>query len=153
MIQDGGDQISRENLERLRVDMLARAENYFRLAMNFYENLAPANFTDLDELYLRHSCMSRADCLFEMGQFDKAVLVYEDVAMRYQLTPTALMAFMQVMNCHLKMDRPDEARSANRRALWQLSKMPDDVLASNSWTMNRQQWQEWFAWTDGAGMW
>ncbi len=138
------------NLKRQRLDM---AREYFKKAVAFYQQIPEGRRNELDQLYLKHCWLNRADCLFDLGQYQQAAIMYEEVALRYQLTPAALQAFVQIVNCHLRLGDPREAASANSRALWQLAKMPDGVLADSGTGLTRQQWEQWFGWTDQSGLW
>ncbi len=153
LAQDAGATVSREKTTHLRRNYLKQAQNYYSEAVDFYEKIPEYRRTKLDNLYLRHSWMYRADCLFDLGSYKQAVLFYEEIALRYQLTPTALTAFIQIVNCHSRLGDPAEAASANRRAIWQLTKMSDATLAVSEVSLNRQQWQQWFAWTEKSGLW
>jgi len=145
--------VSREKTTHLRRSYLKQAQDYYSQAVDFYEKIPEYRRTKLDNLYLRHSWMYRADCLFDLGLYKQAVLFYEEVALRYQLTPTALTAFVQIVNCHSRLGDPTEAASANHRAIWQLAKMSDAALTASPMFPDRQQWQQWFNWTEKSGLW
>ena len=151
--EDPADTVSREKTSNRKRQHLKKALEYFSMAVDFYEHVPEDRRNQLDNLYLRHSWIYRGDCLFDLGMYQQAVLLYEEVALRYQLTPTALMAFIQIVNCHVKMNNPVEAASANRRAIWQLTKMTDAALTDNPIALSRKEWQQWFHWTDNAGLW
>jgi len=151
--EDPADTVSREKTSNRKRQHLKKALEYFSMAVDFYEHVPEERRSQLDNLYLRHSWIYRGDCLFDLGMYQQAVLLYEEVALRYQLTPTALMAFIQIVNCHVKMNNAVEAASANRRALWQLTKMTDSALTDTPIALSREEWQKWFHWTDKAGLW
>ena len=153
LAQDPAASVSHEKIAALRNDYLAYAYEYFNRAISFYSNLPAGRLSPLEQMYLRHSWLYRAECLFDLQRYSQAALAYEETVLRYQLTPTALAAFVQVVNCQLELDRPDEARSANQRALWQLRKIPDQTLARDPQSLTRQQWQQWFQWTQESGLW
>jgi tetratricopeptide (TPR) repeat protein len=144
--QDASATVSREKKTNLRRSHLKQAQDYYSEAVDFYEKIPESRRTKLDNLYLRHSWLYRADCLFDLGLYKQAALFYEEVALRYQLTPTALTAFVQIANCHSRLGDPAEADSANRRAIWQLAKMSDTTLAASPVSLDRQQWEQWFEW-------
>ncbi|MBN1766783.1 MAG: tetratricopeptide repeat protein [Sedimentisphaerales bacterium] len=145
--------VTRDKLSMRRDQRLNRARDYFRDAIDFFEKVPPGRRSKLDNLYLRHSWVYRGDCLFDLGLYNQAAMLYEEVVLRYQLTPTALMAFVQIVNCHVKLGNVVEAASANRRALWQLNKISDAVLEESPVQISRNQWQDWFAWTEQSGLW
>ncbi|MBN2211903.1 MAG: tetratricopeptide repeat protein [Sedimentisphaerales bacterium] len=142
-----------EKQSDLRRQHLEHAREYFDRAIKFYEQLPEKQPDELGRLYLRNSYLSRADCLFDLGQYQEAVRLYELAVLRYQLTPTALTALMQVMNCQIKLDKPAAARAASERARWQLRKMSDEVLEQDAGSPRREEWERWFSWVEQAGMW
>ena len=145
--------VSREKMTVLRADYLEDAGDYFQRAIDFYSRIVPGRRTELDDMYLRHSWLYQADCLFDLGLYAEASLAYEKTITRYQLTPTALTAFLQIVNCQLELGNPAEAKSANRRALVQLEKVSEEALASGPVFQTRDQWRDWFEWTHNAGVW
>ncbi len=142
-----------EKQSDLRRQHLEHAREYFDRAIKFYEQMPESRLDELGQLYLRHSYLNRADCLFDLGQYEEAARLYELAALRYQLTPTALTALMQVMNCQIKLEKPAAARAASERARWQLRKMSDDILAQDISSPRREDWEKWFSWVEQAGLW
>ena len=144
--------VTKEKTFVRRRNYLDLAREYFDRAVGFYEELPVENRGELDNLYLRQCWLYRADCLFDLEQYSEAVKAYEAAALHYQLTPTALTAFMQIINCHIKLGNSDQARSANQRAVFQLRKIPDETLAAHPGGLNRNQWAEWFDWVERSGL-
>ena len=153
LAQDPTAIINRQKTADQRRRYLESARNYFDRVIDFYNKIPEDRRSRIDQLYLRHCWLYRADCLFDMGQYHEAAELYELATLRYQLTPTALAAFVQIVNCHIKMGNLTEARSSNQRAIWQLRKMPDEAFADGSSRFSRQQWQEWFEWTEKSNLW
>ncbi|MBN1436479.1 MAG: tetratricopeptide repeat protein [Sedimentisphaerales bacterium] len=152
MSEDDIDAISRDRMNSLRISHLQNARDYFERAIDFYSNMPESRYSDLDHLYLRHCRIYRADTLFDLGQYSEALRGYEEVALRYQLTPTALSAFVQIVNCQLKLGNYAAARAANRRAILQLDRMSDEDLNEGAMPFTRNQWQDWFDWTQTSGL-
>ncbi|MFC1782449.1 tetratricopeptide repeat protein [Planctomycetota bacterium] len=132
---------------------LESARDYFNRAIEFYSQTPESRRSSLAEMYMRHCWLYRADCMFDLGRYQEAIDLYELAVLRYQLTPTALASFVQIVNCHLRLDQPREARSANQRAIWQLRNMPDEVLAEGPTKLTRQQWQDWFEGIEKSNLW
>lgn len=150
------DPIARMNMDnyrQARQDMLRNAREYFAGAIKAYSKIPEDQRGRQDKIYLKHSWLYQADCLFDLGEYRQAVDLYEQAALRYQMTPTALMALVQVVNCHIKLNNPRAASSANSRAISQLARMDDKDLMDSDVSMTRQQWQEWFDWADSLGIW
>ena len=153
LAEDTTAMVSREKTVELRRRHLKNAQEYYQRAMEFFGSLPEQRRSQLDEMYLRHCYLYRADCLFDLGQYREAAHRYEAAIGRYQLTPTALAAFVQMVNCQIKLGYVAEASSTNERAIWQLRKMPDSALAAGPVSLAREQWEDWFDWTGRSGLW
>jgi len=151
--EDPAATLNREKTGEQRREHLERAKEYFEKAIEFFQAIPEGRQTEQESMYLRQCYMCRADCLFDLERYREAAQLYEAAVMRYQLTPTALNAFVQIMNCQLQMGNYSEARFTNERAIWQLQKMPDAALGTGPGARNRQQWGQWFAWLGESGMW
>ncbi len=150
------DPIARINLENYveaRRDMLMNARDYFAGAIKAYNRISEDQRDKRDNLYLKYSWLYQADCLFDLGDYRLAVDLYEQAALRYEMTPTALMALVQVVNCHIKLGNPRDASMANSRAIAQLVRMDDKVLMDSDVALTREQWEQWFDWADKLGIW
>lgn len=145
--------VTYERTDNERRRNMRRARDYFNMAVEFYEKIPPNLRTRQDELYLSHSSLYQADSMFDLGQYRQALTLYEYAALRYQLTPTSMMAFVQIINCHVKLGSPDNASSAARRAMLQLDKMSDGDLAKSPINLTRKQWEHWLDWVNQSGLW
>jgi tetratricopeptide (TPR) repeat protein len=133
----------RERLNRAR-HLYDRAIEQFRLG-------PPQR--DLDKLYLKLAHFYRADCLYDNGNYEEAIRLYDAAALRYQDDASALAAYIQIVNAYSALGKFDEAKAANERAKWLLRKMPPDAFKDVRLSMPRQYWDDWLKWTGGAGQW
>jgi tetratricopeptide (TPR) repeat protein len=153
LTQDPSEMLKREKTSNLRRQNLEDAKKYFDRAIEFYSRIPEGRRSELDTMYLRHSYLYRADCLYDVGRYEEAASLYEKTVLRYQLTNTALSAFTQIINCHIKLGNIEQARISNERAIWQLRKMSDEAFESGSGRYTRRQWEEWFQWIVKSGLW
>ena len=153
LASDATAMIARQRLTAERAGHLENAYRYFDRAVEFFEAIPEGRRTEVDQMYLRHCWLYRADCLFGVGRYAEAADLYEGAALRYEQTPTALAALAQIVNCQVKLGHFDEARSANQRAIWQLAKMPEGAFAAESSQLDRQEWLAWFEWTESSNLW
>jgi len=144
---------AREKKSVLRHEYFSRAASYFARGIRYYENIPSGRHTDMDKLYLRHCLLYQAGCMYKLGFYKEASELYEIASLRYKKTTTALNAFIHIVNCHLKLGSLKDARSANQRALLQLEEMSDEVLADGEIRLSRQDWSQWFNWTEKSGLW
>jgi len=151
--QDPTAMINLQKTSEQRRRYLESAGQYFDQAIEAYIRLPEGRRSEQDRICLRHCWLYRADCSYDLGRYRKAAQLYELAVLRYQLTPTALAAFVQLVNCHLEMGNIGEARSTTQRALWQLREMPDATFTAGLTKLDRKQWQEWFDWTAQSNLW
>ncbi len=109
--------------------------------------------SDLDKLYVKLAHFYRADCVYDNGDYEEAIRLYDAAALRYQDDPSALAAYIQIVNSYSALGKIDEAKTANERAKWLLRKMPPDAFKDGQLSMPRQYWDDWLKWTGGAGQW
>jgi tetratricopeptide (TPR) repeat protein len=117
-----------------------------------YYRASPAT-GDVDRLYLKLAHFYRADCIYDLGDFVEAIKLYDAAAFRYQDDPSALAAYVQIVNANCAIGKLDEAKSANERAKWMLRRMPPEAFADGSFSMPKAYWEQWLKWTGQAGMW
>jgi len=151
--QDPTAKINLQKTSEQRRRYLESAGQYFERAIEAYMRFPEGRRSEQDTMYLRHCWLYRADCSYDLGRYRKAAQLYELAALRYQLTPMALAAFVQLVNCHLEMGNIGEARSTTQRAMWQLREMPDAAFTVGLTKLDRKQWQEWCDWTAQSNLW
>ncbi|MDB5296002.1 MAG: hypothetical protein JWO31_1985, partial [Phycisphaerales bacterium] len=146
-----------------RQDRLFKARRLYDRAIDRYRaagvaeaaaaNGSAAAVPDLDKLYLKLAYFYRADCAYDAGRFDEAVGLYDQAALKYRDDPSALTAYVQIVNAYAALGRRDEARAANERAQWLLKRMPADAFREARLTMPQKSWEDWMAWSKSAGLW
>lgn len=137
--------------ESARNERLTRAKALFDRVVEYYRNTRPAR--DLDRLYLKLAHFYRADCVYDLGGYLEAIRLYDDAAFRYQEDPSALAAYVQIVNANVALGRIEEAKAANERAKWLLRHMPGGVFDTGTLTMPRQSWEQWLKWSGESGVW
>ncbi len=155
------DQIDRElakapppsrkvELHAERARRLDEARQRFDQVVRRLEGVGPAKLGDLSKLYLRNAYFYRADCAYDLGQFEGpngAIALYQKAVQRYEKDPAVLVAWIQIVNCWCELGRFDQARSANNQAKWYLKRIPDQAFADPALPMSREHWQRWLDWT------
>ena len=132
-------------------DRLAKARGLYDQVIDLYHSAAPA--TDLDKLYQKLAYFYRADCMYDLGSYEEAIKLYDAAAFSYQNDPSALAAYVQIVNAYCALGKIDEAKAANNRAKWMLKQMPPEAFQDGSFSMPKQYWDQWLQWTDSSGMW
>jgi tetratricopeptide (TPR) repeat protein len=134
-----------------RRDRLAKARKLYDRVIETYRVGGTA--AEVDRLYLKLSYFYRADCTYDLGDYEEAIRLYDAAAFRYQEDPSALAAYVQIVNSYCALGKIAEARTANERAKWLLRRMPASAFEDGSFVMPKTYWEQWLAWTSQSGMW
>jgi tetratricopeptide (TPR) repeat protein len=134
-----------------RKEKLARAKQLYDRVVDMFKEGTPTG--EMDKLYLKLAYFYRADCLYDLQQYDEAIGAYDAAAMRYQDDSSALSAYVQIVNAYCEQGRFIDAKRANERAKTLLSRMPPEAFANGAFAMPKSYWQKWLKWTSDAGMW
>ena len=132
-------------------DRLNKARALFDRTIELYQRNPP--YTENDKLYCKLAHFYRADCVFDLGGFDESIKLYDMAAFRYQDDPSALAAYVQIVNAYCALGKTNEAKTANERAKWLLRRMPPDAFKGGGFTMPKEYWDKWLQWTAAAGLW
>jgi tetratricopeptide (TPR) repeat protein len=132
-------------------DRLTKARALFDRAIETYRRQPPSGA--VDKLYFKLAHFYRADCVFDLGQYEESIKLYDNAAFRYQDDPSALAAYVQIVNAYCALGKVPEAKTANERAKWLLRKMPAEAFTEGGFTMPKEYWDKWLQWTSAAGMW
>lgn len=135
-----------------RKERLGRARDLFKRVIDYYRNEGMP--TESDKLYMKLSYFYSADCVYDLGDYAEAIKLFDDAAFRYQDDPSALAAYVQIVNANVALGRIEEAKAANERAKWMLRRMPAESFAdSTSFAMPRAAWDNWLRWAGQSGLW
>lgn len=132
-------------------ERLSKARGLYDRVIDLYRATPPR--TDVDKLYNKLSHFYRADCLYDLGQYEEAIRLYDAAAFRYQDDASSLAAYVQIVNAYYALGKPDEAKAANERAKWLLKRMPGESFRDGTFAMPKEYWENQLKWTSQAGMW
>lgn len=136
---------------KARADRLRRARELYDKSIAYYRNADPGHPTD--QLYFRLAHFYRADCMYDLGEYEQAIALYDTAAFKYQDDPSALAAYVQIVNAYCALGRTEEAKTANERAKWLLRRIPPEAFNDGTFTMPKQYWEQWLQWSSKIGMW
>jgi tetratricopeptide (TPR) repeat protein len=131
-------------------DRLTRASDLYDQLIDKFKGAEPQ--AELDKLYCKLSHFYRADCFYDLADYTSAIKLYDAAALRYQDDPSALAAYVQIVNSYFALGKLDDARTANERAKWLLRKMPPNAFDDGGLEMSKEYWEQWLKWTNEAGM-
>ncbi len=132
-------------------ERLAKARGLYDQSIEFFRATPPSH--ENDKLYQKLSHFYRADCVYDLGNYDEAIHLYDAAAFRYQEDPSALAAYVQIVNSYCALGKIEEAKTANERAKWLLRRMPNESFAEGGFSMPKAYWEQWLKWTSASGMW
>ena len=130
--------------------MLTSAGEFYARVIDRFHGSKPTN--DADKMYVKLSYFSRADCFYDLGDFKSAVDLYKTAAQQYQNDPSALRAYVQIVNSYYALGMIDEAKKAAERTKVLLRQMPEEAFTDGRVQMNKQYWEQLLKWTNDAGM-
>ena len=142
----------RERLQSESVRRLQEAAEFFGRLVQGFESRDERELSVLEASYLRYARLYEADCWFELGRYDRALKKYERAAWIYRRAPSALAAYVQIINCHRYLDQPQEARSALRRAQYLLKTISEAGFADGVLTGTRAEWQQYLRWAEQSNL-
>lgn len=125
---------------------LQRASELYRSLVEEYRRRDPATMTARERMYLRHARLYEADCLFELLAYKPALKLYEEAVGAHQDTPSALAAYVQIINCHVFLGQLTEARAALARAEILVDRIPADAFSGPLAVESRGDWKRYFQW-------
>lgn len=151
----------KDELKVQHQDRLKRAEELFVRVIERYRDRSPDSLSDLDRQYVKLSYFYRADAIYDrsrltdpsdMQPYVQSLQRYDEAAWLYQYDPAAMSAYVQMVNCHLRMGNIQEARKALRRAGWALRNIPEDRFDSTLPGSGREYWEKYLSWLEKTPM-
>ncbi len=133
---------SRE-LHRLLEDAIAEYEKVQEILMHRRER---SQLSPLEQAVLRNCYFARGAALYELGRFEDAATAYSAATNRYHNEPEVLNAFLQLAQCYLQLDKPDEAWGVIEQGKAVLQRMPADTDFKQTTIHSRQEWERVLDW-------
>ena len=127
---------------------LSQAQVFYNQVITELETRRPETLSSVERLALRNSYFYQADCAFDREQYELAIELYGKAAERWRRDPSALIARVQIVNAYSELGRVQDARAANRIALNQLERMPEDAFEDGNLPMTKRHWEDWLRWTN-----
>lgn len=66
-----------------------------------------------------------------LEQWEQAIKAYENLAFRYLDRPECLSAYIEMATAYQKLERPNDAATALRQALWVIDQMDERVFTQS----------------------
>ncbi|HWE03142.1 MAG TPA: tetratricopeptide repeat protein [Tepidisphaeraceae bacterium] len=133
-----------------RNDRLQKARDLFARVIEAMHDRPPTG--ELGRLYQKLSFFYRADCAYDLHDYEEALHLYDAATLRYPDDPCSVAAYVQIINAYLALGRPNDARTANERAKWLLRRMTPQAFDEAKSLMSKENWDQWLRETDDSGM-
>jgi len=92
---------------------------------------------------LRECYFQIAHTYYDLENYQEAIIAFSSAVHRNQEDPQVLLAYVQMANCNVKLNKPDEARSMIEQAKVILYRLPDDVFQQDQVNMTKNEWKVW----------
>jgi tetratricopeptide (TPR) repeat protein len=132
----------RHGFQQLATDNLQTALKLFTEACLGYSE-SEGSLTGRERDIERYAWLYRADCAFELKQYDVAARLYDEAARKYSDHHSSMHALVQIINCYDRLGETTKADIAHRNALHRLQQLPDDAFTAGDALMNRGAWEQW----------
>lgn len=124
------------------------AANYQKLTDDLEARSATTPLTPAETAIYRQAMLARADCRFNLGQFDEAVRLYDQIATRCRRDVDGLLALRELWRCYavqIQKDRNnvDLARATLERIRITLNSLDDSAFQDRPEAQRRAAWEKW----------
>lgn len=146
-VQSPGEiqQIHREAVARFKA-----ARDLYRDLIEKFDFRSPAQFTPLQRMYRRHTYLYEADCYFETQEYRQALKLYEEAVGLFKDSPIALSAYVQIINSHVFLGEPEEARASLARAQVLVDSIHSSAFADSVSPEKRDDWKRYLNWVEDS---
>lgn len=130
-----------------RRDRLTKAQVLYSQVVSELEARDIRTLSPLERLFHRNAYFYRADCAYDLGQYEQAIALYDLAAKRWDKDPSSLVALVQIVNANCELNRVQAARVANVRARERLKQIPEEAFNDVTIPMTRRHWEDWLKWS------
>ena len=132
----------RDRFEKQRTQYLESAQRLFAAIVETDDGSAASGGPDARQI-LRYAYLYRADCAYDLDRYAEAVEYYDQVAGRFAQHHSSMTALIKIVNCYVSLGDTNRARTAHRRALVRLNKLPDEAFEEPDALLDRAAWEQW----------
>ncbi|HPD30027.1 MAG TPA: tetratricopeptide repeat protein [Phycisphaerae bacterium] len=160
LYDDYGDPRNAPHKDRLRATYVERLNKARRLYDGLIERFRARDASTvglLDRAYVKLSHFYRADVVHDLARvsdpsdlrpFVESLELYDRAAWLYQDDPLAMSAYIQMINCYIRLGKIDKARMTLQRARWALKGISDEAFTKYSPDEDREYWTAYLDWLE-----
>jgi len=131
-------------LQQARAEAVRRYEASLAMWITVIEALSQRELdrriTPDERTMMRNALFSRGAVCFALQNYETAITSYLAAVHRYQNTPEALDALVQISDCYRRLNRPVEARGTLLQARLVLQKLPPETEFASTTNYSRDEW-------------
>ncbi|CAG0999366.1 hypothetical protein PHYC_02773 [Phycisphaerales bacterium] len=142
-LESGMPDGTKRTLEQDRRTRLGKAAAMYEQVRGAYE--AMEHRSAVEDLALRNAYFFKADCAFDLKDFDAAIRHYDAARERYAKEPAALMALTQIVSALVAQGHMEKARAANDAAKRFYASLPDSAWDDPTLPMSKADWERWLS--------
>lgn len=147
-------QVDNDLVESVRQTNLRRVYNHLTKACEYYalvqqslnERQESQQLTEVERKTLRNCYFAIGATWFDLGDYENAIRAYTAASTRYQNSPEALEAYVQIARAYQRLSNPQEARATVRRGEEVLKRLESQADFLQSTNLDAQQWKELLGW-------
>ena len=145
-----------DHLRATHQERLDRARELYTKVIDYYRSRPVQASTpdDLAQLQVKLSHFYRADAVYDLSRvadsrdqrpYAESLGLYGEAAWVYRGDPMVMTAYVQMINCHLRMGNAEKAREMLQRAKWSLRSIADEAFLRHAPEEGRAYWEEYLA--------
>ncbi len=140
------ESVRKANLRKV-YDHLTKAGEYYAFVQQaLNERQEKQQLTEVERKTLRNCYFAIGANWFELGDYENAIQSYTAASTRYQNSPEALEAYVQIARAYGRLNNPLEARATVRRGEEVLKRLKSQGNFLQATNLDAQQWEEYLAW-------
>lgn len=149
-------QVDNDLVESVRTTNLLKVQNQLTKAGEYYalvqqalnERQESQQLTEVEQKTLRNCYFAIGATWFDLGDYENAIRSYTAASTRYQNSPEALEAYVQIARAYQRLSNPLEARATVRRGEEVLKRLESQGDFLQSTNLDAQQWKELLGWME-----
>jgi tetratricopeptide (TPR) repeat protein len=158
--EDYGDPKNVPYKDHLRATYVERLRQARHLYDGLIDRFRPRDASSMDELermYTKLSHFYRADTVYDLSRvadptdlrpFIDSLDLYDRAAWLFQDDPMAMSAYIQMINCYIRLGKIDKARMTLQRARWALKGITDEAFSRYAPDEDREYWNAYLDWLE-----
>jgi len=133
--------IERAKFSRVADGEYRKALAHFEQTIQVARTPGPSHFDEVGRLaMLRNSLFARGSVLHSLGLYDDSIRAYQTAVAAFPQSPAVLDAYLQMADCHRRMQRLNEARGTIEQAKLMLDRIPKETAFDTVSNYGREEW-------------